>query len=1029
MPRPTIDIPLAAGLDTKKDSRALEGPYLDVCKNAVFTETGGIQKRRPRTEYPTTFSGGEGISDVRKLMHYDEELLLFTKKDLYSWSEGADSWQHRGRYLAPEVREKSVFLRNNEQIGANRISSGGVTVYTWIENDVTTNYLPNGYIGVIDDETGAVIVPATNLGAADVIATGIRAGAVMVFAGNGNILQYREILPANPAAGLATSWSIAAANYGGFLDVMTSGPDVVVAFTTTSNGEYVIQKHLVGGGFFSESKVSTVYNDMPLTRIRAAERPDSAGYVVGFIGRETGNPTRLVFSYLDLTFDDVPGSVEIAGEVLVLPPPPTDFRFTIAVGADDAATYYYSRQEAGTDEGAFVAVNRVTPSGVFELPANSRLTVGADLASKAFAHCGEIFVWVVFDVPTSVRSSPAPGDVRRFDTQSTYFLLDSAGKITAIAAKDAAGGITQVPGHLPTVQQLDPETYAWAGLERRRVAISGVDVAAGADYADRGPRDIVVEFDSPAARRGIQLGRTLYLTGGMIQQYDGVGLTEAGFLVYPHNLLAQATESATGEIEAGSYTFRSALRWENAKGEVDRSTSGGFATEEVDTMAEMFTVQTQRLALTRKRGERSNIAIEYFRTVRNSGVDSPYYLVSSSDPAALGPDNLYVENDVDSLTGNTAALLFFDALTDEDIIGREVFRESGLVLSNIAPPPASIIEASDDRLFLAGIPNFPNRVWYSKQRGFDEVASFNDILTIDLPIDGGPITGLAYFNNTLIVFKENAIYAVPGQGFDNLGQGNNYGPAQIISTDVGARSADVIERIPDGLVFFGNKGWYLLDRGWTPQYIGAPVEEFNGDDFNEVHVLEREHEIRCLSPDRILVYDLVAQQWSEWEHDTVPIVTTELWNNRYQLAGGDQVFQEDDEHGNPTNYSLQVVTAWLRVAGLSNFQRLRYITLLGEYRSDHGLLIELARDYQDDEWFQVKEFHPECDKVAGDPLQVRHGPKIQKVQAMKIRITDVLPGSQDPDSPPSGESLKLTGLTLEVGEKPGTARIGARRKQ
>ena len=42
-----VHIPLAAGLDTKQDPRALEAPALAVCRNVQFDETGGLQLRKP----------------------------------------------------------------------------------------------------------------------------------------------------------------------------------------------------------------------------------------------------------------------------------------------------------------------------------------------------------------------------------------------------------------------------------------------------------------------------------------------------------------------------------------------------------------------------------------------------------------------------------------------------------------------------------------------------------------------------------------------------------------------------------------------------------------------------------------------------------------------------------------------------------------------------------------------------------------------------------------------------------------------
>jgi len=217
-------------------------------------------------------------------------------------------------------------------------------------------------------------------------------------------------------------------------------------------------------------------------------------------------------------------------------------------------------------------------------------------------------------------------------------------------------------------------------------------------------------------------------------------------------------------------------------------------------------------------------------------------------------------------------------------------------------------------------------------------------------------------------------------------------------------------------MFMSDKGWYLLSRGFTAQYIGAPVEDFNSDTFVAITTLEQQHQIRCMSTSRILVYDTLVGQWSEWEEASR--VDAVMWSGSYYAATSSALYKEATSHGTDVTYSLIVETAWIKLAGLQGYKSVRHIEILGEYRSAHRLKIEIARDYLAT-YFQTVTWTVSPTTVGG-PEQVSIGPSIQKLEAVKLRITDIATGSS---SPPTGEALKLTGLALEIGLKRGVHRL------
>jgi hypothetical protein len=257
-----------------------------------------------------------------------------------------------------------------------------------------------------------------------------------------------------------------------------------------------------------------------------------------------------------------------------------------------------------------------------------------------------------------------------------------------------------------------------------------------------------------------------------------------------------------------------------------------------------------------------------WRTEADPTLDSPFFLTTSRDPAddGVGVSNGFVWNDPAAWSSTT-----IDALADADLAEGEPHPANGGYIEGMAPPAATIIAASNDRLFLAGVAGDADRIWYTRHRADGEVAAFDGDLTVEVPRLGGPITGLGFLNDTLIVFRRHAVYALDGAGFDNLGGGVNYGPARLLASDVGAVVHESIALTPRGLVFKSAKGWYLVNRGWSLEYIGAPVAAFDDEEVLAVHVLEQQHQIRCVTPARVLVLDYSVPsesspygQWSEW---------------------------------------------------------------------------------------------------------------------------------------------------------------------
>jgi hypothetical protein len=1006
----TIAIPLAAGLQTKQDVRAVEPPGLLICRDAQFDELGGLQLRKPYEALNLVPFGGGSITNPRKVVAYGDELLLFTKDSLYSRVDGASTWALRGTHLAVELAETPRFVTTDDQIAPDRAELNGVVFVSWHKVVSGNTY---GYVAAYDKATGAVLLAPYELaGFQRIRLTALTSKVLLSFFDGINGVYCYALDPASPTTAL-----------GGASTTVQSGTGTGVHFDVVKvpGADQAV--------FGIRRQVTTSYDVVTMTGGLVAARSNKARVCDGPIAVSCP-PTGTHVQIVRANGSNVQGDLILISGL-------TDVYTAQAIGSaggagipfaqiaaahrsvQDSSVYrcyvFWSASEASDDTDFETTSNWVSTGNTLGTAATFVRRLG--VASRAFDHDGRVFVWTAYAGASVFGGSNDP----RFGAQlqNTYFLYRDDALLTAKAARFNAGGFAALTGHLPDVQALGSGVYAMAGTERRIIQLGEKQSGYGA----RAPREIVATFDSDTARRCVQLGQTLYVTGGELLQYDGVRLTEAGYHLYPSYFEANST--VTGSMAVGSYTYKLTWRWDNATGEIDRSTTATtVAAETIVGRLGMAIAPSVPLYVTHK--TENELAVEVWRTPVNPLDDSPFYLVTSKDPASLTNPNRYLPN------LRTAATLatFNDELNDSDATTRESSPENYGVLEFLAPPACTIIAANADRLFLGGVAGDPHRVWYSRLRGDNEIASFNDALVAALPTTGGVITGLAFLNETLVVFKERAIYALPGDGYDNTGGGSNYGPARLLSSDVGAVNHESIALTPQGLVFKSRKGWYLLGGGWGLQYIGAPVADFDTDTIVAVHVLEAQHQVRCLSAGRCLVWDYLAGQWSEWTI-TGGLGAT-MWGGSYVYVTSAGVFAEASDYSAGVTYGLDIETAWIPMGQIQGFGRVWKVLILGEYRGDHAVRVRISKDYASTH-FHEKVWDPSPTAV-GEPEQIEHGPSIQEMQAIKIRLTvgDIFVpegGGASSFVAASTEGLKLTSLALELGLERGLHRLPAAQRQ
>tara|TARA_R110000751_G_scaffold300963_1_gene413031 strand:+ start:8241 stop:12917 length:4677 start_codon:yes stop_codon:yes gene_type:complete len=218
-------------------------------------------------------------------------------------------------------------------------------------------------------------------------------------------------------------------------------------------------------------------------------------------------------------------------------------------------------------------------------------------------------------------------------------------------------------------------------------------------------------------------------------------------------------------------------------------------------------------------------AIEVYRTLAQAT-----YSLAKSAPLF----KTRVGNNLTTTVGVAGANVFSETL----VIDEPDTQLSGVILDRaVTPFPMCAFSAAlNERLFLGGDVNNPDRVYYSDPGNPERVDTLFNNLSIPQS-SGDVMTGMVEAFNAIYIFKPSAIWRL-----DDLG-GNNFQFTQV--STIGALSSKSIVSFqnPDNgrkqIFFWSHHGPYLFD-GQNATYIGYPIEEkeFPGKTAPEYHWLD-----------------------------------------------------------------------------------------------------------------------------------------------------------------------------------------------
>ena len=320
-------------------------------------------------------------------------------------------------------------------------------------------------------------------------------------------------------------------------------------------------------------------------------------------------------------------------------------------------------------------------------------------------------------------------------------------------------------------------------------------VEDGEIFGDGTVSEITLNLTKNIQPSFINFSNDLYINTGYLSLYDNTITVENNFHLGP----VFGDEDYASSAPTFGWTYTAIYEWIDDNGNLHRSQPAPYI-KKPSGVPPALVMSIMQPIFTSKSIKQVIIAV--YRTTDNGSV---FYRVSKIQPNVaptspeipdkLSDDNIYVR-----CIEKGDFIEFHDNMPDADIIGNEILYTTGGILPNIPPPSFNLMTEFGGRIFGSGLDN-PDRVYYSKIQDQNTSVEFSDSLYISVPPEGGDITGLSVLDANLIIFKENSVYRIYGDGPNDTGAGGSYSEPLRISSSYGASEHKSIVSTLEGIIF------------------------------------------------------------------------------------------------------------------------------------------------------------------------------------------------------------------------------------
>jgi hypothetical protein len=1023
-----VNINFTKGIDTKTDPYQLPVDSFLQMQNSVFTTTGRLTKRNG---YPLVTTLPNTLETTITTLN---DNLIATGSNLYALSQDTNTWVDQGLVQPVQLSTLPLIRVSTSQTAPDTaVAPSGLVCLTYVDSG-------NAYYQISDSVTGIQVVQKTALPSTASNPRVFLLGSYFVImflatVSGASHLQYVAIPTSSPSTPgpatdfnpISTSAASLTAGYDGYVvdgnlyaAWAATSTTIKVAYLTSSLSYSTVSTIT---GHTANLMSVTVDNNVPNVPIIWATFWDSSTTNV------------YVAAYNSTLVNILTPTLAVAG--VNLNRLTTYANATVNTIIIEVANTYASPYPITGIATNYVQSLTISQTGAFSPPVTLLRSVG--LASKIFiGPNNNIYFLVSYGESNHDLSSPGPD-------QNTYFLTDLKGNIYMRLAYSNGGGYStsQV---IPTVTTLNGTYYVPYLVNDFLSTVNKTTNSAvpiNAIYTQTGV-NLATFTINDTGQYSSEIAGALHLTGGQLWEYDGVKPVEHGFHVWPDNVAAvwSATGGAiaaipvSGGSNTNAYYYQFTYEWTDNQGNLHRSAPSvpvGVTTTGSGT-AGSITLYVPTLRLTYKN------PLPYLSESAQPGTN-PVRIVGYR--WSQGQQVYYQFTSLTAPTINDSTKDFVtivDTSSDAQIIGNNIIYTTGGVIEDIAAPASIHSALFNNRLWLVDAED-RNLLWYSKQVIESTPVEMSDLLTIYVaPTTGaqgstGPIYALSAMDDKLIIFKKDAIYYINGIGPDNTGANSTYSDPVYITGAVGCSNPNSIVLMPNGLMFQSDKGIWLLGRDLSTNYIGAPVEVYNGQTIMSAQTIPATTQVRFILENNItLMYDYFFNQWGTFTN--IAAISATLWQGYHTyLNKYGQVLQESPGTylDNSTPVLMSVTSAWINIAGLQGFERLYYANVLGTYYTPFKLNVQFAYNYNSSptqstlvlpdnfggSWGAVPYWGggKGWGNSEGNVFTARIFNQIQKCQSFQISMQEVYDSTMGQTA---GAGLTLSGLQLSVGVKRGT---------
>lgn len=512
------------------------------------------------------------------------------------------------------------------------------------------------------------------------------------------------------------------------------------------------------------------------------------------------------------------------------------------------------------------------------------------------------------------------------------------------------------------------------------------------------PPILQAPFQSKSPTLGcLERGGYLLYPGACPKMYDGRSVFEIGFHHPPDIIFNAGTTAGSG--------FSYVAVFESVDGRGKRHVSGvSFPVSTSDnpnSVAVGMTISTYGL------GQGSNtVKISIYRN-RTGG--SEYFFVKSIDNSTT--------------SGSTG---FTDNVADANL-GEPLYTTGGL-LENEALPACHSLKLYQNRIWSAlSLQNSYQHFEEDDSGFFEGTSSFYQVQVPATPV------GLSELQNKLLLFTEGGVYMLYGDAPGRTGTDGSLSIPQRV-LELGSLNPEVCIEDEDGVWFLTTNGLRHINQSLTltRDQAGMPWGTEAGDLFSTMtntpflarKMVSRE-EIwfitKYSTSGSVLVYSLKSKTWSRrWSF--INGGGLELYPFGSYVAPvavhyNDRVAIIDEYNvtsGNARRPVSSFTTPWIRLDGLSGFQRIYEIILLGHGQActaSEGMRVSIAYDY--DETI-VDYFTSTSSGGNANVYEMKLKPSVQKCEAFKLTI------QQSGDTSQPTKYVTLVGMDLLIGVKGGS---------